>query len=156
MTEKYENWQAADKTKLDTQWEEQSNLYRYWAKKMYSAQKEVDDQKKELERLSARLDREARKKRAGDKFTEAVIKTDVLLNKEYIEAEDLLSDLQEKVSEIKVELEAIHIRKAALENLVKLYGQEYFSIPIISDSEKERFSEEKTKETIKRKMKKEN
>lgn len=151
----YENWKPADKRILDTQWEEQSNLFRHWARKLALKLKEVDDQKTNMERIGYEMDRVFRAKRAGEKFTEAVIKADVSLNSKYMQEQNTLSELQGELGMLKAEIESLHQRKSALENLVKLHGQEYFSVPFVSEPERERHNTKKTKEIIRRKINKE-
>ena len=141
-----------DRYKLETQWEEQTELFRVWARRLTTTSIQVEKKKRELDRLYCLLDTKARKFRAGDKFTEAVIKTDVILNPEYKDQQDSLDELMADAAELKTDLESILQRKASLEHEVKLYGQEYFSKPFASEKDREKYTEDSTKNRIRQKI----
>lgn len=141
-----------DRYKLETQWEEQTELFRTWAKRLTTVSIQVEKKKRELDRLYCLLDTKARRFRNGEKFTEAVIKTDITLNTEYIDAQDALDNLQADMAELKTDVQSILERKSALEHEVKLYGQEYFSKPFASEKDREVYKQDSTKTRIREKI----
>jgi hypothetical protein len=94
----------------------------------------LDDAKQALEVVKAEVDKKIRKnpeKFGIEKITENVIAATILINEEYQEAyaEYLTAKYESDMASGAVQ--AFEQRKSALENLVKLHGQQYFAGPKI-------------------------
>lgn len=141
-----------DEKALDVEWLKQASLTFRYSKLAAEVRKKLDLKKEELELLKADLDRAIRTNPEGFgievKITEAVVNATILKQPEY-------QQLNQEVIELKFEYEvataavkAIDAKKMALENLVKLFAQNYFAGPATPrDLSKEWELQEKTQIT---------
>lgn len=147
---------SIDETRLDEAWVHQPKLYFKYADQLAEARNRVDELKREeelskaeLEEAKAQLDSAIRSEpeRFGmsGKVTEGAIKSVMLLQPEYKDANDAYNEVQKKSMEAKNEVRLLEAlvssldqKKVALENLVRLHGQSYFSVPKAEDSEASR------------------
>jgi len=142
-----------DKRDLDGQWEQQPALFFEYASKSAMADALVDDVKDEIERFKAQLDPQIRLRlsRAG-KFTEAMVAA-ALNDDERIQAmTETLRKAQLRAALLRASVKALDQRKAALENLVKLHGQEYFAVPITEPSDRAAYNQTKANDQIRKAM----
>lgn len=145
-----------DKYSLDDEWAGQPELFRVYAQSAADWQTEVDTKKDDLEVLRAELDARYREEMdaAGKKVTEAVISSLIVRTEDFQKAQKELRVSQNKLMSVKATVTALDQRKAALENLVRLYGQEYFSKPTVSDREREMYTTTKVTRTTRDKLNK--
>lgn len=128
----YEEDVKIDEQALDIEWLEQPALFMKYARHAAQMRKDVDLKKENIEITKAEVDKEIRQnpeKFNIEKVTDASVAANVLstpkykkANQEYIEAKYELDMAVAAVS-------AMNQRKDALENLVKLHGQQYFAGP---------------------------
>jgi len=121
---------------------DQYNLDKEWLgqpKKMKEAVEEWSEAKDELAQAKAKLDRTKAKleldiRKNPDKFdlgkvTEAIVAAAVLLELDYKKALNDVNEAQYRVNTTHGTVDALDHRKRALENLVRLFGMDYFSSP---------------------------
>ena len=130
----YEEDIQIDETALDVEWLDQPSLMMKYSRHAAEMRKRVDLAKEKLEYVKAKIDKDIRTnpdKFGIDKVTEGAIFS-------AIQSTETFKEASTKVIETKFELDiaqaaviAISQRKDALENLVRLYGQQYFAGPKI-------------------------
>lgn len=148
-----ENLLDIDHYVLDEEWMNQPKLYFRYSAELTKAREEWDllrnqleVAKSELDDVMAELDLQIRNDPDGfgltGKVTEASIKNTILLQEAYKTAKKECEGIQTKIIQAKSSIgvlegfvEALSQRKTALENLVRLHGQNYFSTPRVSDDE---------------------
>lgn len=120
-----------DKHQLDREWVEQANLLWRYAKAEADAEYAMDRAKERLELVKADLDKKLRSLLAsGDrKPTEAVIASAILLHDDCRAASSEHLEAKHVYNVFRAAVKAISQRKDSLENLVWLFGKEYFSTP---------------------------
>jgi hypothetical protein len=97
-----------------------------------SARKTLDEAKEELEFVRAELDKAIRSNPDRydiDKITEAVVIATITIHKDYQKASSVLINAKYENDMAYGAVKAIDARKDALENLVRLHGQQYFAGP---------------------------
>ena len=141
-----------DHRALDEQWEEQPAFFLEYAVKLADANAKVDEAKDELEHLRARLDAEIRAAAVlrGSKTTEAAIVSSIVLDSDYARAQTILREAQAEAAFLKAEVAALDQRKAALENLVRLHGQEYFALPAASPEDRAAYQTKKASVAVRK------
>jgi hypothetical protein len=124
-----------DDQALDIEWLEQPSLVLKYHQIQAASRKKVDQLSDELDVLKAQLDREIRSKPESFgidvKVTEAVVQNTILLDEGY---KDLKQDLIDANYEHRMAtgaVSAVEHRKPALENLVRLLGQQYYAGPVV-------------------------
>jgi len=147
----YEDDIKIDETALDVEWLNQPRLCLKYSQELAEAKKEVDQAKEKLDVIRADLDKEIRnnpKKFGMEKITEGAIQSNIVIHDLTLDsplcnfiqsnivihdlfrtAETRLTEAKYKSEMIRAAVSAIEHRKDALENLVKLYGQQYFAGP---------------------------
>ena len=128
----YEDDIKIDETALDVEWLNQPRLCLKYSQELAEAKKEVDQAKEKLDVIRADLDKEIRnnpKKFGMEKITEGAIQSNIVIHNLFRTAETRLTEAKYKSEMIRAAVSAIEHRKDALENLVKLYGQQYFAGP---------------------------
>lgn len=130
----YEKDMQIDEANLDLEWLEQPTLMVKYIRHAAQCDLERDQTKEALDLLKAELDLAIRsdpEKYGLTKVTEGAIASTILMDKEY---KKLNAEFQEISFESKVAnnaIRAVDQRKSALENLVRLHGQQYFAGPSI-------------------------
>lgn len=117
---------------LDTEWVGQSRKYMEVAQKAVDARAEVDGLKLRLEELQSRIDSAIRKNPAKyglDKITEGGVFSAIKRVSKFVEVSKQLIEAKKESALYDQILSALDHRKKALENLVFLHGQSYFSKP---------------------------
>lgn len=130
----YERDMSIDETSLDVEWLQQPSLMLKYANMASAAKKVVDEAKESLDVLKAQLDKQIRLDPAGfnkgiDKITETVIQNTILMLDEYKDANSEYIKARYEYEMAKNAVESLEQKKTALENLVKLHGQQYFAGP---------------------------
>ena len=121
-----------DETILDVEWLEQPSLMLKYGRLVVEARKGYDLAKENLDVVKAELDKEIRsnpEKFKLAKATESAILSAILTHPRYKEASERLIEAKYNLSMYQTAANAIDAKKAALENLVKLHGQQYFAGP---------------------------
>lgn len=117
---------------LDIEWLEQPSLMIKYAQHAAQMRKEVDEAKQNLDVVRAGVDKDIRsnpEKYELGKITEAVVQNAILSIPEYLEANQQLIDAKYEADMARAAVQAMEQRKDALENLVRLFGQQYFAGP---------------------------
>lgn len=147
----YENDIMIDESALDVEWLDQPRLFLKYAKHLAECRRKLDIAKEELELVKAELDKDIRSnpdKYELSKITESVVQNTIVLQKRYIKAVQNLNDVKYEVDIALAAVRAFEQRKDALENLVKLHGQQYFAGPRVPrDITKEWETRQKQKRT---------
>lgn len=123
---------AIDHNALDIEWIEQPSLMLKYGRKSAEARRSADLAKEELEVTKASLDSEIRsnpEKFGLAKVTEGSIQSAVLLSPQYQEANQKYIEAKYEMDLTRYAVDSISMKKDALENLVRLHGQEYFAGP---------------------------
>lgn len=121
-----------DENILEVEWLEQPTLMFKYSKFASDAKKKLDRCKDSLDLIKANLDTQIRsdpEEFGVTKLTEAVVTNTVLKQAEYQEGQEDLIDAKYNYDLAMGAVYAINARKDALENLVKLYGMQYFAGP---------------------------
>lgn len=122
-----------DKTRLDEEWTNQPKIYFEYASKLAKANSIVEQAKAEADVVKAEVASKIRndpKKYGGkDKLSETQITVIISSDKKYQEALQVIRSKKYKADILSAAVWALDHRKKALENLVYLHGQNYFSTP---------------------------
>jgi hypothetical protein len=150
----YEDDLSIDESALDVEWLEQPQLMFKYARYCAELEKVADEAKDKLEYVKAEVERDIREspeKYGIVKITEAVVAGTILLQEKYKGA---LVEYNKAKFDAKVSGGAVRSfdqRKTALENLVRLNGQQYFAGPTVPRNLHEEYEAKKVKrEQIKR------
>ena len=125
-----------DLLRLEEHWMEQPQLMWEYGEKLAEARYELDTAKANLEKTSSSIElliRKAPEKFGIAKATEGAIRSLVVQQTEYQEAQERVFKAQKRYEKIKQFLAALEQRKQALENLVRLHGQQYFALPSVKE-----------------------
>ena len=145
----YEKDISIDEEALDIEWLEQPRLMMRYSKHLAQTRMEFDELKQALEITKAEIDQRIRKspdKYKLDKVTDKAIESITITTVEYKQAFQEYLDAKYEFDMAMGAVKAFEQRKEALENLVRLHGQQYFAGPKVPrDIQWER--EEKTKRT---------
>lgn len=128
----YESDVTIDETSLDVEWLEQPRLMLKYAREAAHARAEADKAKERLEVTRAELDRNIRHDPDGygiGKITETVVQNTIVAEDAYRKAHEEFIDAQHEAEMARYAVRAMEQRKDALENLVRLHGQQYFAGP---------------------------
>jgi len=128
----YENDIKIDPLSLDVEWLQQPTLMFKYASLEVELMKKEMIEKERLELVKAEIDREIRsnpEKFGISKITENVVSSTILMDERYKEAFKTYTDTLYELKMAKVAVTSISAKKDALENLVKLFGQQYFAGP---------------------------
>lgn len=123
-----------DEHNLDIEWSTQPLLFMKYAEACASAKLELDKKKEKLEIKRATLDNRIREDPGSytgsdKKPTEAQIANTIVTLAEYKEVSSELNTARHHFELMSAAVRAFEQRKSSLENLVRLYGQQYYSTP---------------------------
>lgn len=121
-----------DEHRLDSEWVRQPAVYYRYAVKLADARTAYEQAKAARDVTVAELDREIRthpEVYGVAKITEGVVEKTVLLQPEYQKAIAEVIDAKHQMDMLQAAVDTLEHRKRALENLVSLHGQNYFSTP---------------------------
>lgn len=128
----YESDLYIDESALDVEWLTMPELTLKYSGMCADAKKRLDVAKTNLDYLKAKIDKAIRRSPSTygiDKITESAILYTILGTKAYREAQKEVDSAKYENDLARVMLETVLVKKEALENLVKLYGLNYFSGP---------------------------
>lgn len=120
------------KSNLDDEWLMQPELVYDYCTQLADAKLELEEAKVELDVVKADLEVDIRNNPHDHeipKATESSIKAIVARHPDVKEAQQRLNEAKHSVAIIDSAVEALNHKRAALENLVKLFGQSYFAMP---------------------------
>lgn len=122
-----------DENDLDREWCKQPRLYHTYAVELAYSRKALDEAEAQFKAIKATLDGLIRADpdsfNLEEKPKEAAVAAAIILQDDYINAQKKVIDTQYKVNLLFGMIGALDNKKAALENLVRLHGQDYFSTP---------------------------
>jgi hypothetical protein len=121
-----------DEYNLDIEWKNQPTAYFDMATKLAEAKAELDISKTEFDVLKAKISMDVRSNPDSyglDKLTESTVSNAVVCQEEYIITYERINKAKHKVDLLQAAVVALDHKKKALENLVSLHGQKYFSEP---------------------------
>lgn len=130
----YEDDMRIDEDALDVELLEQPSLMTKYSRLLAEAKLERDLAKEELDLMRATIDLDIRdnpEKYQLSKVTENAINNCILMEEQYQDVQKKYNQDNYEVNVLQGIINAIEHRKSALENLVKLYGQNYFAGPAI-------------------------
>jgi hypothetical protein len=137
----YEDDISIDESALDIEWLRQPELMLKYGLEAAKKRKKMDLAKEKLDLVRSQLDKEIRENpeaRGLVKTTEAAVQSAILLQPEYQSAGHDYVTAKYEYEIVMVAVKALEAKKAALENLVRLHGQQYFAGPKVPrDLEKE-------------------
>jgi len=119
---------------LDVEWCRQSSLFAKYCEKQVTARDTVDRLKHQLDVLEAELGLKIRNDPASyglEKVTEAGVQSVMLLNKKRAALHESLLQARYELEIVQSAVRALDQKKSALENLVRLGGQNYFAMPSV-------------------------
>lgn len=121
-----------DENALDIEWLEQPRMMLNYAQHATTLENKLNFTKNALEIVKAEIDKDIRsnpEKFDIVKVTETVVQNTILTQPIYQEALSEYLEIKYEYDMAKVAVRAFEQRKTALENLVKLYGAQYFAGP---------------------------
>lgn len=120
-----------DPVALDCEWISQPQRFMKYAQAAADASKHRELIKDQLNLLRAKLDQEIRATASndGEKITEAVVVSRINQNVSYQALNQDLIQAEYNLELMQYAVRSMDQRKVALENLVRLFGMEYFSGP---------------------------
>ena len=128
----YKSDVSIDESALDVEWLQQAELTMKYCQLEAKAEREYEDAKENLDIVEAKLDEKIRSN--PDKFnlqksTEGEINNTIKRTKKYQRAKKKVAQAKYQYNMAKSAVRAIYSKKDALENLVRLHGQQYFAGP---------------------------
>jgi len=130
----YEQDMYIDESALDVELVEQPTLMARYSRLLAEARRDKDLSKEALELIKAEIDLDIRDhpdKYNLVKVTENAIGNCILMEDDYKKAQKAYHDANYEVNVLQGVVSALEHRKSALENMVKLYGQNYFAGPAV-------------------------
>ncbi len=130
----YEEEIRIDPDALDVEWLMQPTLFMKYGEALAEAEMEADNAKEKFDLVKAETDSDIRGNieaytGSTKKPTETQINTLVVQHPDYKKVLSVLNSTKSTVKILVMAVRAFEQRKVALENLVKLHGQSYFSSP---------------------------
>lgn len=128
----YERDVNIDPDSLDTEWLDQPRLMLKYTRIEAEAKKDLGDAKARLDIIQADLDKAIRSNPDDfdlPKVTETAISNAIQSTKKYKEAQEEIREAEYHLNMAIGAVRSMYVKKEALENLVRLYGQQYFAGP---------------------------
>lgn len=118
---------------LEVEWMKQSSVYMEYMEKAIEAEDDKKNHQIEIDQIEASLDISYRDEyqRRGEKYTEKVIENNVKTHVNSVSARREQNILIYNQNVFNACVKAMEMKKAVLENLVKLYLGGYYSEPIL-------------------------
>jgi len=130
----YEKDTSIDEQGLDVEWLKQPSLMFKYGKHGAQAKLDMDHAKEDLDVTKAQLDRDVRAfpdNYGLNKLTETIVANTIINQPEYKDANDQYLNAKYEYDMAMAAVRAIDQKKTALENLVRLHGQQYFAGPSV-------------------------
>ena len=142
-----------DLNRLEKEWQNQPQLF-------YDASVKLADSKEYLERAKAKSDvtraeteriiRGNPEKFSITKVTEGAISTALTLHPDVVSVAAVVIEAKHEVDINYAMVNALEHRKSALEKLVALHGQNYFSTPVAKDDDVQEFKKTKNRRIVRK------
>jgi hypothetical protein len=130
----YEEDLTIDRYALDDEWVKQPTVFMEWSEHYAQAILERDRAKEKLDLIRAEIDADVRtnpEKYDLQKITESAISSAIIQTKEYGDAMNIYIEAVKFVNILGGAKDALNHKKAALENLTRLYLENYYAKPNI-------------------------
>ena len=130
----YEKDIQIDHNALEIEWLGQASLMLKYGRAAAQAKMEGDLSKERLEVIKAQLDRDIRAKPETfgiTKITESAVTATITTHSDYQAATQEFIAAQYELTMAQAAVRAVDARRSALENLVRLHGQQYFAGPSV-------------------------
>ena len=130
----YEQDMYIDESALDVELVEQPTLMSRYSRLLAEARRDRDLSKEALDLKKAEIDLDIRDNPEEYKLvkvTENAITNCILMEEDYQTSQKEYHDANYEVNVLQGVVSALEHRKSALENMVKLYGQNYFAGPAV-------------------------
>lgn len=148
----YEEEIKINEDALDIEWLEQPSKMLMVTQHQAKCRLEMDLAAQDLDLVKADLDKDIRTNPQNydlAKITETVVQNTILSQEEYLEANQMYLNAKYEHEVAKGAVIAFEQRKNALENLVRLFGQNYFAGPSVPRNLKEEIEKkEKLKQQV--------
>lgn len=134
MNDKWKSDVEINPDALDVEWVKQASLFGEYCVEQATARDTADRAKERLEVYDAGLGLKIRANPAQfglEKITESSVQAVILLDKEHARLSDELNAARYQLEVIAAAVRALDQKKSALENLVRLQGQNYFAGPSV-------------------------
>lgn len=146
-----------DESALDVEWLQQPKLMLKYSQHAADCMRQLDWEKEKLLSVKAEIDRDIRtnpEKYGLAKLTETVVENTIILNEGYVEQSTNVIQAKYNLDMARAAVTAIDQKKTTLENLVKLFGQQYFAGPKVprdlsSESRKREELNQKVNDAVK-------
>lgn len=144
--------------KLEHEWMEQPSLFMKWAELSATARFELDEAERDFELTCATIEQDIRTNPETfglSKITENALLSAKIMTPQYNEALTKVNKARFNSAVLNSAVKAFDQRKDALENLVKLYGMNYYSNPDVKQPDSKiltKMSDRNLSELIKEKM----
>lgn len=128
----YEQDVSIDESALDAEWLEQPKLMMKYTRLEAEGKREVEQAKNHLDIVKADLYQEICNnpdKYDLPKTTESAIDGAIKMHDKYKEAKEALTQAEYELNMATAAVRSMYGKKEALENLVRLFGQQYFAGP---------------------------
>ena len=138
-----------DPNKLEIDWILQPKLMREATDRRASVIYDIGEKKAEIEVKHAELKYDVRTNPETwglEKVTEGAIQDCLADHEELLELNSELRKLEHQKELLKGLIDSLGDRKSALENLVKLHGQDYFSVPYVAGPSGKKMEREQKKQ----------
>jgi hypothetical protein len=145
-----------DQHALDEEWVNQPELFYRYAAEKAQADREVDEAKAELDITRAELDEKIREDPSEygiNKLSNPAVERALSRCKSYQQAVEALADAKYKAAILDAAVKALDQRKYALQSLVSLHGQNYFSTPRATDDDAKEFARDSERKATRKKHK---
>lgn len=150
LLDEFEDLLPIDETDLHNEWRLQPVIYRKYSEALSMVSLVKDMVKNELEKLRAKLYIKIKEDglKNNKKLTESHLESYILVDEEYQKMERKFINIMKMERSFIGCIKSLDQRKKALEGLVQLYVNEYFSIPREPKTRKsDSFNEERRKKT---------
>lgn len=130
----YERDITINQDALDVEWLEQPRLMMRYGRYLAEAELELANAKQALDIKRAELDKNIRMNPSNydiEKVTEAAVSNAILGDAGYKSTVEEFNQCQYEYTMVKNAVKAFEHKKDALENLVRLFGQQYFAGPSV-------------------------
>ncbi len=153
--EDFPNFTDLDEHSLEKEWIAQPKMFHFYARRLADARKEYEEAKINRDIVEAEIDKDIRlhpDRFMIPKITEEVVKKTTILQRGYKSAQEKVIQAKHRQDVLQASVDALEHRKKALENLVQLWSQDYFSEPRIprNGEVKEKLQEAEKKDIRKR------
>jgi len=125
---------SIDPDALDIEWTKQAQTFFKYAELTARAHVVMDRKKEKIDVLEATMGLKIRTNPASyglEKITEGAVQSTILIDQNHIDAVAELADLKYEYEVLIAAVRALDQKKSALENLVRLQGQNYFAGPSV-------------------------